>query len=173
MSTYYLDDFEIGHSIFLNEDLTSYGVIDTNVTGHTVGNKFVFETQYWDGVGCARACATTGIKLQYNEDDAGWVDVGAATPISYADCSGLTDEGASTDNCTAQATCASGFEAGIQCEDAVTAHTQTTEYYSNTQWGLGTVNATPGSTYALQVYDTTNNGAISFEITPILSLIHI
>ena len=42
MSTYYLDDFEIGHSIFLNEDLTSYGVIDTNVTGlNNVGaNEF-------------------------------------------------------------------------------------------------------------------------------------
>jgi hypothetical protein len=36
MSTYYLSDFEIGHSIFLHEDLSSYGVLDTNVVDHPV-----------------------------------------------------------------------------------------------------------------------------------------
>ena len=160
MSTYYLDDFEIGHSIILHEDLSSYGTVDTDVVDHPIGDKFVLETQYWDGVQCARACASTGIKLQYNEDDAGWVDVGAATPISYATCSGLSDEGASTDNTTTQAECANGFEAGKQCTDGATTHTQTAEYYSNTQWGLDTDNASARSTYALRVYDTTNNAPI-------------
>lgn len=135
---------------------------NADVTNWTVGDPFILIGQvFYDGA-CNKATVATGLKLQFDKDDAGsWTDVGAATEISYTEDTTLVNDAGSTDRSLSDPSagaCSGGWITGVECTDGACSHAiDPRENWSDVHWALDTDNASAGVKYTFRVWDTTNN----------------
>jgi hypothetical protein len=174
MGTYYLADHH--NSILRNDaDTSNVGTENTPLAGHAKATPLILCTQvnYSNAGTCNKASAVTGLKLQVDKDGGGYGDVVAGSgEVRAYDSAGLTEGNPGTDRCAGTpAGCANTAVGVIQCTDgAITGSACAKEEWTAVLWGLDFTNATDGSTYTFQVYDTTNTQALAGSIAVTITL---